>query len=63
MDLDGKTTTINADSVIIATGLLSRKNTELSNIIENTINIGDCIEARNIYHCVHEAWKAVINLS
>jgi thioredoxin reductase len=63
MDLDGKTTTLNADSVIIATGLLSRKDTGLSDIIENTISIGDCIEARNIYHCVHEAWNAVINLS
>lgn len=62
-DSEGKTATVNADSVIIATGLLSRKNTELSNIIENTISIGDCIEARNIYHCVHEAWNAVINLS
>jgi 2-enoate reductase len=63
IDLDGKTATANADSVIIATGLLSRENTGLENIIEKTISIGDCIEARNIYHCVHEAWNAVINLS
>jgi 2,4-dienoyl-CoA reductase-like NADH-dependent reductase (Old Yellow Enzyme family)/thioredoxin reductase len=61
-DLNGVTRTIDADTVVLATGLVSRAYQELTGIIPNTVFIGDCKEARKIYHCMHEAWNAVINI-
>ena len=60
-DANGTVLTIDADTVVLATGLASRVYTELTDIIPNTVCIGDCKEARKIYQCVHEAWNAVIN--
>ena len=58
---DGKEKRILADTVVLAAGFISHETGELLNIVENTICIGDCIEARKIYHCMHEAWHAVFN--
>jgi 2,4-dienoyl-CoA reductase-like NADH-dependent reductase (Old Yellow Enzyme family)/thioredoxin reductase len=60
-DSDGVAHKIDADTVVLATGLLSRADKELSGIIPKTVCIGDCKEARKIYQCMHEAWNAVIN--
>ncbi len=53
---------MDADTVVLATGLVSRKLSELTDIIPKTVCIGDCKEARKIYQCMHEAWNAVINI-
>ena len=60
-DAGGAFLTIEADTVVLATGLVSRAYKELAGAIPNTVCIGDCKEARKIYQCVHEAWNAVIN--
>jgi 2,4-dienoyl-CoA reductase-like NADH-dependent reductase (Old Yellow Enzyme family)/thioredoxin reductase len=60
-DKDGRCVTLNTDTTVLATGLESRGFTELKDIIPNTVYIGDCIEARKIYQCTHEAWNAIIN--
>ncbi len=60
-DSDGVDRTIDADTVVLATGLISRAHKELTGIIAKTVCIGDCKEARKIYQCIHEAWSAVIN--
>lgn len=60
-DAKGTVLTIDADTVVLATGLVSRVHAELTDIVPNTVCIGDCVEARKIYQCVHEAWNAVIN--
>jgi len=60
-DAGGAFLTIEADTVVLATGLVSRPYEELAGVIPNTVCIGDCKEARKIYQCVHEAWNAVIN--
>jgi 2,4-dienoyl-CoA reductase-like NADH-dependent reductase (Old Yellow Enzyme family)/thioredoxin reductase len=61
-DSVGVAHTIVADTVVLATGLISRANKELTGIIPKTVCIGDCKEARKIYQCMHEAWNAVINI-
>jgi 2,4-dienoyl-CoA reductase-like NADH-dependent reductase (Old Yellow Enzyme family) len=60
-DPDGVAHKIHADTVVLVTGLISRENKELQDIIPKTVCIGDCKEARKIYQCMHEAWNAVIN--
>jgi 2,4-dienoyl-CoA reductase-like NADH-dependent reductase (Old Yellow Enzyme family)/thioredoxin reductase len=60
-DSDGNIKKIKGDTVVLASGLESRKSSDLSNIIPNTFSIGDCVEARKIYQCMHEAWNVVIN--
>lgn len=61
-DKNGNSNVLEADTVIIAVGLKSRKALEFANIIPNTIFIGDCVEAQKIYNCVHEAWNVIINI-
>jgi 2,4-dienoyl-CoA reductase-like NADH-dependent reductase (Old Yellow Enzyme family)/thioredoxin reductase len=53
---------IDADTVVLATGLISRDSKKLTGIIPKTVCIGDCKEARKIYQCMNEAWNAVINI-
>lgn len=60
-DKNGNALTIDADTVVLATGLKSRVTSDLANVVPNTMLIGDCVEARKIYQCVHEAWNAVVN--
>ncbi len=62
VDINGVTSSIKADTVVLATGLVSRKLSELTDIIPKTVCIGDCKEARKIFQCMHEAWNAVINV-
>ena len=60
-DVSGTVLTIDADTIVLATGLVSRVYAELTDVVPKTVCIGDCIEPRKIYQCVHEAWSAVIN--
>jgi 2,4-dienoyl-CoA reductase-like NADH-dependent reductase (Old Yellow Enzyme family)/thioredoxin reductase len=60
-NIKGEVSRIDADTVVLATGLVSRITAELKDVVPNTACIGDCIEARKIYQCIHEAWNAVIN--
>jgi 2,4-dienoyl-CoA reductase-like NADH-dependent reductase (Old Yellow Enzyme family)/thioredoxin reductase len=60
-DANGMVRSIDADTVVLATGLASRAHSGLTDIIPGTVCIGDCKEARKIYQCMHEAWNAVIN--
>ena len=60
-DPEGNIIKIKADTVVLASGMASRTISDLSNIIPNTFSIGDCVEARKIYQCMHEAWNVVIN--
>jgi 2,4-dienoyl-CoA reductase-like NADH-dependent reductase (Old Yellow Enzyme family)/thioredoxin reductase len=60
-DADGNIITIEGDTVVLASGLVSRVSTGLANIISSTFIIGDSVEARKIYQCMHEAWNVVIN--
>ncbi|MHB1376892.1 MAG: NAD(P)/FAD-dependent oxidoreductase, partial [Candidatus Humimicrobiaceae bacterium] len=60
-DSDGNIIRIKGDTVVLASGLVSRVSSDLSNVIPNTFSIGDCVEARKIYQCMHEAWNVVIN--
>ena len=60
-DSGGNIIRIKGDTVVLASGLASRVSSDLSNVITNTFSIGDCVEARKIYQCMHEAWNVVIN--
>ena len=60
-DSNGNIIKIKGDTIILALGLASRTSSDLSGVITNTFRIGDCIEARKIYQCMHEAWNVVIN--
>lgn len=62
-DRHGHIKSFKTDTVVLATGLKSKKITEFLNIIPETVCIGDCIKPRKIYNCVHEAWNAAINIS
>ncbi len=56
-DKAGNIAEISADTIVTATGLVSRDISELKNIIPKTYVIGDCVQARKIYQCMHEAWS------
>jgi 2,4-dienoyl-CoA reductase-like NADH-dependent reductase (Old Yellow Enzyme family)/thioredoxin reductase len=60
-DSKGNIVNIEGDTIVLASGLTSRESADLSDIIPYTFRIGDCIEARKIYQCMHEAWNVVIN--
>jgi len=60
-DPEGNVVKIKGDTVVLATGLKSRPASDLLNVIPDTFSIGDCVEARKIYQCMHEAWNVVIN--
>lgn len=58
----GSLSTIEGDTVVLATGLISRPNTDLAaNTVLKTFLIGDAKEARKIFQCMHEAWDILIN--
>jgi 2-enoate reductase len=60
-DPEGNVVKIKGETVVLATGLKSRTASDLLNVIPDTFSIGDCVEARKIYQCMHEAWNVVIN--
>ena len=61
-DENDNLSTIEGDTIVLATGLISRSNTDLTaNTVLKTFLIGDALEARKIFQCMHEAWDIVIN--
>ena len=64
-DHNGVETTLEADTIIIATGLSANREetTPYENLGLKTVKIGDCSQARNIYSCFHEAWRTVFQIS
>jgi 2,4-dienoyl-CoA reductase-like NADH-dependent reductase (Old Yellow Enzyme family)/thioredoxin reductase len=53
---------IEADTVVLALGVRAREKTaeQLSGLAETVEIIGDCSEARDIYHSIEDAWRAAI---
>ncbi len=50
------------DTVVLAMGLRARKDLaeKFKDLAREVYIIGDCVEARNIYHAFEDAWRAVI---
>ncbi|MFC2024443.1 FAD-dependent oxidoreductase [Chloroflexota bacterium] len=59
---NGGTVKIKADTVVLATGLVPRKNTKerFINLAPETYAVGDCIQARKIFHCFEDAWRVAL---
>lgn len=57
----GDTMTLQAESVILATGLTANISDveALNGLVKQTFIIGDCMGARKVYNSFHEAWQAV----
>jgi 2,4-dienoyl-CoA reductase-like NADH-dependent reductase (Old Yellow Enzyme family)/thioredoxin reductase len=53
---------IEADSVVLATGLRAKKELaeQFKDLAPEVYVIGDCVEARKIYHAFEDAWRAAI---
>lgn len=64
IDLNGSEFSLPADTIVSALGLKARKKEAEAfyGIAPQTFAIGDCVEARKVYHCFHEAWNAVFNI-
>jgi 2,4-dienoyl-CoA reductase-like NADH-dependent reductase (Old Yellow Enzyme family)/NADPH-dependent 2,4-dienoyl-CoA reductase/sulfur reductase-like enzyme len=62
-DKDGKEHQIEADSMVLATGLHAKQDlaTKFDGLVPRTFKIGDCAQPRKIYHAFREAWKAVFS--
>jgi 2-enoate reductase len=62
-DKEGKEHQMDADSVVLATGLQPRQDmaTKFKGLVSQTFTIGDCVQPRKIYHAFEEAWKAVLS--
>jgi 2,4-dienoyl-CoA reductase-like NADH-dependent reductase (Old Yellow Enzyme family)/thioredoxin reductase len=60
---DGKEQQIEADTVVLATGLRSRQKEaiEYEGLASKVVRIGDCVQPRKIYHAFREAWTAVFS--
>ncbi len=60
---EGKEEEMDADSVILATGLRSRREEAMryEGVAPRVIRIGDCIQPRKVYHAFREAWNAVFS--
>ncbi len=55
---------IQADSVVLATGLKARKEIfeKFKEVVKEVYVIGDCVEARKIYNAFEEAWRVVLSI-
>ena len=53
---------IEADTVVLATGLGARKEVagQFRGLAPEVYVIGDCAEARKIYHCFEDAWRTAL---
>jgi hypothetical protein len=51
-----------ADTVVLALGLSARKNVveNFEGLAPEVYVIGDCAQARKIYHAFEDAWQAVL---
>ena len=55
---------LEADSVVLATGLGARSETidQFRGLVPEMYVIGDCVEARKIYHCFEDAWRVALQI-
>lgn len=53
---------VEANTVVFATGLAARKGLveELKTLVPEVYVIGDCVEARKIYHAFEDAWRVAL---
>lgn len=53
---------IDADSIVLATGLKARRGLveKFQDLAPEVHAIGDCVEARKIYHAFEDAWRATL---
>ena len=53
---------VEADTVVLATGLGARQKLveELKALVPGVYVIGDCVEARKIYHAFEDAWRVAL---
>lgn len=63
-DENGDEKEMTGDSIVAATGLKACDQVVVgfSDLVEQTFVIGDCVKARKIFNCFHEAWFAVRNI-
>ena len=63
-DKTGHNHGLEADTVVLATGLGARNKTvkELGNLAPETYVIGDCVQARKVYHCFEDAWRVALKI-
>ncbi len=55
---------IEADTVVLATGLGARTEVveQFKGLAPEVYVIGDCVEARKIYHCFEDAWRVALQI-
>ena len=60
---DGTEQHIEADTVVLATGLRPRAKERMTyeGLAPRVVRIGDCVQPRKIYHAFREAWTAVFS--
>jgi len=63
-DEKGQRLEIEADTVVLATGLVARTDVaeRFKGLAPEVYIIGDCLQARKIYHCFEDAWRAVLQI-
>jgi len=61
-DGQGQRFEMEADTVVLATGLVARAEAvdRFKGLAPEVYIVGDCREARKIYHCFEDAWRAVL---
>jgi 2,4-dienoyl-CoA reductase-like NADH-dependent reductase (Old Yellow Enzyme family)/thioredoxin reductase len=62
-DKEGKEHHLDADSVVLATGLRARQDiaAKFKGLVPQTFIIGDCVQPRKIYNAFREAWVTVFS--
>ena len=62
-DKEGKEHHLDADSVVLATGLRARQEiaAKFKGLVPQTFIIGDCVQPRKIYDAFREAWVTVFS--
>jgi 2,4-dienoyl-CoA reductase-like NADH-dependent reductase (Old Yellow Enzyme family)/NADPH-dependent 2,4-dienoyl-CoA reductase/sulfur reductase-like enzyme len=60
-DKQGQRHALEADTVVLAIGLVERRELveKFRDLVPQVYAVGDCVEARNIYHAFEDAWHTV----
>ena len=63
-DREGKEHQIEADSVVLATGLQSREDVyaRFEGLAPRVFKVGDCVKPGKIYDAFRDAWHAVFSI-
>ena len=62
-DRSGNIIFFEAGTIVLATGMSSNRQPELQGLAPLTFSVGDCVEPGKIYNCMHQAWKAVKDIT